>query len=379
LAEDNVIFCMNCGAKNDASNKFCNKCGQPLGTVSDDGVESERETAQATPRQSILDSATSHLNDWTGGQGAIKISWKDFFSQVFKSHSEEDAEKIFDAGTKQTTPTLQEIVNDKVQPWLFSRILVFIILAGILLTVITNITQDAGDQVAVDVVITIAVPISALVLFFESNIYKDISFYRVIKIMLLGGILSLIVTVIMESMMSFEQVSFVVALMVSIIEEVSKLLVAAYFIQKLNINRILNGLLIGAAVGAGFSAFENIKYMFSGGQLATLETALIRTALSISDHTEWCAIVTAALVIVKGSDKLTINNFTDMRFLRFLALIIIVHMCWDWNIFNNVAYIRYAVLILITWVTVFVMIHAGLRELKELQIKYGEKTDNNEN
>ncbi|WP_338232253.1 PrsW family intramembrane metalloprotease [Companilactobacillus muriivasis] len=365
--EKETVFCTNCGTENIAKSKFCIKCGKPLETISDDGIE--KETEQPEQKGSILDSATSHLNSWTGGEGAVKVSWKEFFSEVFKSHTEDEAEDIFIAGTKKTTPSLSEISNEKVQPWLFSRILIFIIAAGILLSVLANLNPSAiGDRVAVDVMTCVAVPMSALVLFFETNVYKNISFYKVGKIMLLGGILAIILTLLMDMFLGDSgELNFSGSLLTGVVEESSKLLIAAYFVQKLKIKRIFNGLLIGAAVGTGFAAFENIQYMFIGNQLASISDALIRTLYSIATHTEWCAIATAALVIVKGSQNLSTSTFMNAKFLRFFALVILIHMFWDWNLLYNFRKILIPALVLITWLTIFVLIHAGLREVKELQ------------
>ncbi len=364
-----MIFCTNCGAKNSTESKFCTKCGKALAEVSDEEIDNDSEYVET--KGSMFDSATSKLNSWTGGSGAVEVSWKDFFSEVFKSHTEDEAEDIFIAGTKDTTPSLDEVSNEEVHPWLFSRILAVIIIAGILLTVLTQLNQRTGDLIAADVIISIAVPMSALVLFFEINVFKNISFYKIGKIMLLGGILSLIVTIILDSFTSISALNLIGSLLTGSIEEISKVLIAAFFIQKLNIKRIFNGLLVGAAVGTGFSAFENIQYIVaSTGQIASFTDAFQRTLLSISDHTEWCAIATAALIIAKGSQKLTTNTFMDLRFLKFLVLVILIHTCWDWNFFDNYTYIRYAILVVITWVTVFVMVHAGLREVKELQLSF---------
>lgn len=109
--------------------------------------------------------------------------------------------------------------------------------------------------------------------------------------------------------------------------------------------------------------------------------ALQRAAFPISDHTEWCAIATAGLVIVKGAQNLTASTFTNIRFLKFLGLVIVLHMLWDWNMFDNYTYIRYGIVAIITWVTVFVLIQAGLREVKELQLskKITNEEENHEN
>lgn len=371
-------FCMSCGTKNDATSKFCIKCGKSLAKVSNDGVEyADEKTESQQKSTSVLDTATSYLNGWTGGEGAIKVSWRDFFSEVLKKHTNDEAEAVFIVGTKTTTPSLSEIKDDKVRPWLFSRILLMIIVAGVLLTVLNSINQNMGDQVAVDVVFAVAVPLAALVLFFEINVYKNISFYRVVTIMLIGGITAIVFTVALRQILNISGLNFVGALTTGAVEEAAKILIAAYFVHKLNVSRIFNGLLIGAAVGTGFAVFENIQYMMVGvqngtqivWQLVSTNTALIRTLFSIADHTEWCAIATAALVIAKGNHRLTISNFAQPRFIRFFLLVVVIHMFWDWNFLNNLGNVRYAVLAIITWIIVFVLIHAGLREVTTLQLE----------
>lgn len=362
------IFCIHCGTQNEITAKFCVHCGQSLTQTPNEQVLNSEFVKDKQSK--IIDTATSQLNSWTGGQGSVQVSLKDFFQQVFKPHTKEEAEEIFIVGTKKTTPSLEEIANDKVQPWLFSRILVFILSAGLLLFVFEKLNQNLGDWIAMDAVIAVAVPISALVLFFEINVYKNISFYLITKIIIIGGVLALIMAVILDNVLSNAgNLNFLSALMTGFVEETAKIMIAAYFIQKLNIKHVFNGMLLGAAVGTGFAAFENIQYMVINEQLVSFNGALVRTFLSISDHTEWCAIAAAALVIVKGSKKLSINTFFDARFLRFFALVIIIHMCWDWSLFDGITYIRYGVLVVITWITVFVLIHAGLREVRELQMK----------
>jgi RsiW-degrading membrane proteinase PrsW (M82 family) len=291
-----------------------------------------------------------------------------FFGQVFQRHTTEEAEEIFIVGTKKTTPSLAKVVSDQVQPWLFSRVLLFTLAAGLLLAVVNSLNGKMGDQVAMDVVLSVAVPASALVLFFEANVFKNISFYQVTKIAILGGALALIVVLVLDKLFPVASLDLFGVLVTGIVEETSKVLVASYFVRKLNISHVFNGLLLGAAVGTGFAAFENIQFMITdSNQLVSMEAALFRTATSISDHTEWCAIATAALVLAKGNQPLRSATFWDYKFLRFFGLVILIHMCWDWSAFDTISILRYIILAIITWVTVFVMIHAGLREVKKLQ------------
>ena len=102
MAEErqDYIFCTRCGAKNSASAKFCIHCGAPLVHVKRGSNTQRTATNTATPRRhNVIDSTTSKINEWTGGQGAVDVSLKGFFGQVFKHHTEQEAEDIFAVGT----------------------------------------------------------------------------------------------------------------------------------------------------------------------------------------------------------------------------------------------------------------------------------------
>lgn len=366
--EQQYVFCTNCGTKNSRDAKFCTHCGQPL-------VKPGENNHQVVHRQdekqsSVIDATTSRINRWTGGHGAVKVSLRDFFGQVFRHHTKSEAEDIFIVGTEYTTPSLTDLADDRVQPWLFSRALLFTLVLSVLLWVLSLLNPRTGVTVSLDVAIAIAVPVSALILFFEVNVYRNISFYQVIQIFLIGGALSLIATMILDSFLGNNgELNLWGALTTGIAEELAKVLVAGYFISRLDVKHIFNGMLIGAAVGSGFAAFENVMYMVddSTGQLASVGGALVRALFSISDHTEWCAIAAAALVMVKGSRKLSFDDFMKSAFLKFLISVILIHTLWDWQIIDSL--IKPVILAIITWIFVFVLIHAGLREVKEMQLQ----------
>ncbi|MHA8138290.1 PrsW family glutamic-type intramembrane protease [Lactobacillaceae bacterium Scapto_B20] len=389
-SESKYIFCPMCGARNDSGANFCVQCGHALNNrsknnQSNDNPHVENKVDAKNVFNTIIDSTTAELNKWTGGSGSVKISFVHFFAQVFKKHHQQDAEAIFAVGTDKTTPSLNEISNADVQPWLFSRILFTTVLAGLLLAILNRMNRGQ-DIMAAAVVLVISVPISALVLFFETNVFKNISFYKVIQMFLIGGILSLITTIfingIVDQVVANFNSNFVESLSTGIIEEGAKVLIASYFVNKLNTKSILNGLLIGAAVGTGFAAFENIQYLYT--ESMSIHYALIRTASSISDHTEWCAIATAGLVLAKGSHKFKFNDFLSSKFLRFFILVALIHTCWDWGIpyLNTITVIPYIELNLnelflavVTWITVLILIHAGLREVKMLKIGIDNNID----
>ena len=98
-----------------------------------------------------------------------------------------------------------------------------------------NLGHQTGQLVSLCILLTIAVPISANILFFETNIFKNISILRVIEIILLGGVLSLIAALSLDNILGNDgSLNFSGALLTGITEEVGKILIAAYFLKKLN-------------------------------------------------------------------------------------------------------------------------------------------------
>lgn len=364
-------FCTNCGAKNVKGAKFCKQCGTPFSPNRfQTDKNSEQEPHREESRSSVMGSATAKLNSWTGGHGEVKISLRSFFSEVFKKHTQTEAEEIFIVGTPKTTPSIESVSAQEVHPWLFSRVFVFVLLLSALLYVLLNVSGQTAMFIVMLIFIGVAVPVSALVLFFESNALKSVSFYQVIKIALIGGILSLIVTMIAITLFGqsdSHDIGLVDALLIGLREEAAKVLVAAYFVYRMKPKTIFEGLLIGAAVGTGFSAFENIQYIINGlNDGGGIASAFARTMSSVSDHTEWCAISSAGLIIASNKKVFRLEDLFDIKFLRFFILVVIIHALWDWTL-KPYDLIKETVAFVATWTTIFVLIHAALREIAQLK------------
>src|SRR5262249_9764273 len=107
---------------------------------------------------------------------------------------------------------------------------------------------------------SLAVPLSVVVLFFELNTPRNVSFHRVLMLVCMGGVLSLTV-----SLTGFRAVNlgWMGDMSAGIIEEVGKLIGVVLIARGPKYKYILNGMLCGAAVGAGFAAFESAGYAFN--------------------------------------------------------------------------------------------------------------------
>lgn len=299
----------------------------------------------------------------------VEIHLSKMFSSVFKWHTKDEADRIFIAGTKATTPGLRKVSSRPVKPWFFTR--VFLVLA-LSFTMLMLLLYLFGSDKAIPGMIfigSLAVPFSLLMMFFEINVYQNVSFLQVMQTFLVGGILSLLVTMLFYLLLPIQtNISIESALLVGVVEELAKTVVIILFINAYKLNYIFNGVLIGAAVGAGFSVFESSGYVSEYG----LVTIYTRSFQAIGTHTIWAAIIGGAVILGKVRKKpFTLRDFvTKPRFFVFLLIAIGLHTLWDWDIPGTglaTSITEELIVVVIGWFLIFVMIDAGLREVRTLQ------------
>jgi protease PrsW len=358
----NHQYCGRCGTQGSDTDLFCASCGASMQRV----AVGEPESVPIV--KGIVQQASAHVNGMVGEKGTLDLKLKDVFSSVFEKHSKEEADLLFISGTAITTPEESEIQTSWPKPWLFSRI--FLVLASVY--IILYITATAFESTLVIpgllVIGSFAVPFSLLIFFWETNAPRNISIFEVVKMFFVGGVASIAATLFIFSMVPVYELNLQGAVTVGIIEEVGKLLIAAYFIKQLQVKYILNGLLIGAAIGAGFAAFESAGYAFHQGALfgdeAMLANIVDRAWMSIGSHVTWAAIAAGALVYVKKQSELSFDHIKDVRFLKLLAVPIILHSAWNSPFFiEQENFILYIGLIFISWLFIFSLINAGLKQI----------------
>lgn len=367
----NAKICPNCGYKNDV--KTCPECGKIVkhtDTVCPDcGYPLQKKNAQ-----SIIN---DNLDKITGARSKNYVTFKDLFKNTFAKHTEKELDEVFICGGEKTTPALKDVDPTKATAWVYFKILVFFILAYIPVRIGFITYGNSNFLPAMIMLSAFAVPVTVLIFFYEINIFRNIPFYKVMKYFILGGALSLIVAILFFSLDFNTDIStFDGALMVGVIEEIAKAAIVAFFLFKeKRSNYILNGLLIGAAVGAGFAAFETAGYILNyglkGGLQSMLEVIKVRGILAPGGHVAWAAIEGAALMYVKGFDKLDKRHINDKRFLLICLIPIVLHGIWDMPI-NLPYYILPLTLTLLAWLVIIYFINLGLKQVddaKELEKK----------
>lgn len=354
-------YCSNCGNPLTDKDIFCDSCGKVV------NIENDKFTRNGEEKSSILDS----INGYIGNTKPINLNWKDLFTNVFKLHSVDEAEDIFICGTKTTTPLVSDVSATWPKPWLYSRVFFLFVMAFILLRICWDCFGNTNVIPGMIAVGAFTVPLTTLVLFLEVNAFRNISVYYLMKTFLVGGCASLVATLFLFSIVDFSDLDFVGACVVGIIEEIGKVIIVYFFIKRLpNCNFVLNGLLIGASIGAGFAAFESSGYAFNilvngYGLDMMMDNIYLRGFLSPGGHVTWAAISGAAIMLVKGNRTLTFDVFSHKNFWKIFLIPVVLHAIWDMplNIGSEICLIP-CVLTLAVWIVILILINMGLDEVK---------------
>ena len=304
---------------------------------------------------------------------------RNFFSEVFKHHTEDDAEQVVIVGAVGTIPDPDTLTSECPRPWLYTRVLLFFVLTTGLLF-IANMLTNLGQFSNVMVIGAFAVPFTTLTLLFEFNVFRNISFYTVLKALFIGGAMSLIVTSALPSFWFLGLSETSDALAAGVGEEIAKMLVVYWILKR---NRaypyILNGVLVGAAVGAGFAIFETAGYAMSGllggnnewlGRDSMLILAL-RNVLAPGGHVVWAAMSGAGMLLAMRREPLSPAVFGRWRFWLSFTIPVVLHVLWDlpvlWkpaaidsNLFGIVSCL---VLTVVAWGVVAWFLRRGLKEV----------------
>lgn len=296
-----------------------------------------------------------------------------FFSEVFKRHTEDDAEQVVIVGAIGTIPDPDTLTSECPRPWLYSRVFMFFFLVTALLFV-ANVLTNPGLFSNVFVVGAFAVPFTVLVFFFEFNVFKNISFYTVLKALFIGGAMSLIATAVLPSFWFQGITSVSDAFVAGIGEEVAKLLVVYWILKR---NRaypyVLNGILVGAAVGAGFAIFETASYCMNCllygdnswvGKDSMFVLAL-RNLLAPGGHVVWAAISGAGLLLAARREPLSAGMLRRKTFLAAFLVSVVLHVLWDMPFFESewVGVCHMLSLTFIAWGIVAWFLRRGLEEV----------------
>lgn len=353
--------CQSCTGKGSKISKSCGSCSSSSFQNYDHSVINKEADNNS---ESFLDNPKI-----TTPRGvAIKLKLTDLVVNVFKKHTLEERENTFICGTALTSPKENEICSKWPKPWLYSRVFVLFALTFLGLVVLLRIFRNILAYPGIVFIGALVIPFSLLVFFWEVNAPRNINIFDVVKIFFLGGISSLIMTMILDTVIVVSEVGYYGAVIIGITEELAKFIVVAYFLRGSESKYILNGLLLGAAIGSGFAVFETAGYVFAYGTGIHTMMSIIYTRgiFAFGGHIVWAAISGAALVMVKEDNRLKIKHILNTKFLKYFITVIGLHAIWDMPIF--IEYLPYVqILLTITaWIIILILINAGLKQISSL-------------
>jgi RsiW-degrading membrane proteinase PrsW (M82 family) len=385
------------------------------------------QSAQGHAGVGLLENIRSRIRELASTDKLEGFSLSQTFSETFTRHGSDAVEEYMMAGSAKTTPSIETVETGWPKPWMFFRLLVLFAVACVVLYIIWILTSQPGMIPAILFLGAFAVPGAVVMFIFEMNTPRNVSLVLVTELFLIGGLAGLCMALLEY------QISLISSLP-GPVEETAKLAAVLLVARSLRYKYELNGILFGCAVGAGFACFETCAYAFgflgNGGFLAVnvlpelsrasvdlanasnqallvfaqkelqqaysdaltgmISQLKLRGLLSPFGHPVWTAIAAGAFWRVKGDKPTNLSMLMDKRFLKALAIPVVLHSLWDITVtfphlFNPttqaeansdqyVIYGLYAILAVVAWYVLFGLIQQGLQQVKEEQKEHLKST-----
>ena len=339
-----------------------------------------------------------------------------FLSEVFKKHKASEVEEYFMVGSPKTTPDVFGVDLRCPRPWMFARLLTFgVVLYLILVKLFEKRIVGINNISSLSNILIIgsfAVPLASVVLFFELNVRRNVSLYQVIRLIFMGGILSLVLSTFFFEVKPWMMTTFGVpetwsASLAGPIEETAKLAVVLLMIRGTRYRYILNGMLFGAAVGVGFAIFESAGYalyhfltafalsvgngavklsqaghlnmatfmgrVFVGGiedSFGALDRLIVlRGILAPVGHVAYSAIAVGAMWRIRGGRPFSLPMLWDFRFVSLFVIAVALHFFWNSPLLvcDGIPWAKVAIVAGVEWVVLGIMIFLGLRQIRQEQ------------
>ncbi len=366
--------CPECGAEEKFAAVSCGSCGFQF-----PAEEPKQTTGAAEISANISKSINTGLNKISGGEiGKSYISFGKMLKEGIRKRSRGEIssklDELFVSGSPATTPKLGDIHPETASVWLFWYVLIFFLIALGGMQIGFYTVNNSNFLPGLIMFGAFGVPISCMVLFLEVDLFRNISLYRVIAYFLAGGVMSLLVTMVLFQIIPAGRLeSLRDGLIVGLVEEAAKaFIVVLFIIREKRARFVLDGLLIGAAVGAGFAAFETagyiLRYGINYGSQVMDSVLTTRAYLAPGGHVAWAALEGGAFMMARGAaPKSTWAHAKSPKFLLPCIIPWVLHGIWDTSIplFNDI--FKDILLIVVIWVVLFYYINLGLKQAEDVR------------
>ena len=205
----------------------------------------------------------------------------------------------------------------------------------ILATVVLFLTGNPNLYPTVILIGNFLVPVVFVAFLYDHQHLSTLSIETIGQSFLLGGTLGVLGAALLESYLIHPSpnggLSLGSAMLVGLIEEGSKIAAVAFVARKMHQRPMIDGLLLGAAVGMGFAALESTGYAFtifltSNGHVgASIAATVFRGLFAPFGHGVWTGILGAVLFRESGPRHFRITGLFILTYL----FVSILHGFWD--------------------------------------------------
>lgn len=335
--------------------------------------------APAGPQRGMLGGIGAKLSEMADLPTISNVPIKDILmggaSEAWKFEPTE-IEDEFAVGTRKTTPSLAEIPSGWPRARLAWRVLGAAVVTYLLMWYGMVHMGNPNFLPGMIAVGSFLMPLSVVILCFEMNTPRNVSAYRVGEMLLLGGALSLII-----SMVGFRVIpgsgtgDLVPAMLTGVIEETGKALALLVVLYSPRYPWQINGLLFGACVGAGFGGFESAGYAVNigpklGGLAGVVHIIWIRGLLAPGMHVAWTAIVGSGIWKAKGDQPFSLGMLLHPVAIRRWVIAVVLHGLWDMDLPIN-GDLHRATLLVIAWYYIFAIMKQSIADIEAAKARAG--------
>ncbi|MDS0134624.1 MULTISPECIES: PrsW family glutamic-type intramembrane protease [unclassified Amycolatopsis] len=212
----------------------------------------------------------------------------------------------------------------------WARIFVVGLVLWVLSVVVTYATGNPNLLPTLVLLGSFLVPVTFVAWAFERRDSGEITAELVFRTFLVGGVLGVLGASVLEAYLLYS--STWLYLWVGLIEEAVKLVALALLTRGLAVKSMRDGIILGATVGFGFSAFESAGYaltsLFTDRGLSLTDlvtTELLRGLLAPVGHGLWTAILGGLLFSWSTREHFVLSLRLALAFLG----VALLHALWD--------------------------------------------------
>lgn len=267
-------------------------------------------------------------------RGSIKnFKWSSLLSGFADARSKEECDTTIMAGLPGHVPYEKDMIKEWEPPYLFFRMGILGLFVFFLI-ILAQYMFFWGNSLMVGIVPFI-VPLTMLVFFWEMNIPRNISLLDSVGTMLFAGIACFYIVFFALSVSGAAYSNYLAPLIFG----VTKLLLICICLRKKNRGYGLNGILIGAAVGAGYSAIITGEQIFelsnysTGGQ-GLISSVILLCVFQFGSDVVWTATFGGALALSKGKERLSLKHFGNSLFIICFLGMYLIELLWNCNLYG---------------------------------------------